>query len=182
MRRHFVSARAVGLIVERCGALTVPPLLKRLRKILTAILRLVKDFRHTNRNVAPKNFREADIVIKFFENLRGVLSKDERFVDREGNLLRNKISEAATLFDENLLTLLLQDDTTKKFFFVDAADVTVFKQNLFIQVINGCEFLPGSFTRYANVIGLVDGNDNLIARTSDIALVFPYKDCLLEGG
>lgn len=122
-------------------------------------------------------------MIKFFEHLRGVLSRDERFIDRDGKtLLRNKITEAATLYDENLLTLLLADAETRKRFFVDAAGIKVFKQNDFVQVVNGHEFLDDSFTRFANKIGLVDERDNLISRTGNVALVFPYKDCVLEGG
>lgn len=79
-------------------------------------------------------------MIKFFEHLRGVLSRDERFIDRDGKtLLRNKIVEAATLYDEKLLTLLLDDETTREIFFVDAAGVKVFKQNDFVQVVNGSE-------------------------------------------
>ncbi len=119
----------------------------------------------------------------FFEHLRGVLSRDDRFIDRDAKtLLRNKIVEAATLYDENLLTLLLDDDTTRENFFVDAAGVKVFKQNLFVQVVNGHEFLDDSFTRFAQNIGLVDEHDNPIFKTGNVALVFPYKDCLLEGG
>lgn len=121
-------------------------------------------------------------MTKFFENLRGVLKQDERFTDRDGKLLRNKISEAATLLDENLLTLLLNDDTTRQTFFKDAAGVKVFKQREFVQLVNGHEFLPDSYTRYAQNIGLVDANDNLISKSAAVALVFPYKDCLLEGG
>jgi len=119
----------------------------------------------------------------FFEHLRGVLSRDDRFIDRSGKtLLRNKITEAATLYDENLLTLLLADEKTREKFFVDAAGVKVFKQNLFVQVVNGHEFLDDSFTRFAQNIGLVDEHDNPIFKTGNVALVFPYKDCLLEGG
>lgn len=121
-------------------------------------------------------------MTKFFEHLRGVLKQDERFTDRDGNLLRNKISEAATLLDENLLTLLLNDDMTRQTFFTDAAGVKIFKQRDFVQVVNGHEFLPDSYTRFKNKIGLVDANDNLISQSADVALVFPYKDCLLEGG
>lgn len=122
-------------------------------------------------------------MIKFFEHLRGVLSRDARFIDADGEkLLRNKISEAATLYDEKLLTLLLADEKTRETFFTDAAGVTVFKQRDFVQVVNGHEFLANSYTRFANKIGLVDEHDRFVSRTGNVALVFPYKDCVLEGG
>ncbi len=44
------------------------------------------------------------------------------------------------------------------------------------------EYLPRSYTRYKNKIGLVDGRGEFIINRRDIALVFPYKDCVLEGG
>ena len=44
------------------------------------------------------------------------------------------------------------------------------------------EFLPDSYTRYKNKIGLVDGNGQYISNSNDVELVFPYKDCVLVGG
>ena len=44
------------------------------------------------------------------------------------------------------------------------------------------EYMPRSFTKYRNKIGLVDGKGEFIINRRDIALVFPYKDCVLVGG
>ena len=41
---------------------------------------------------------------------------------------------------------------------------------------------PCSYTRYKNKIGLVDRNGDYISTSNDVELVFPYKDCVLEGG
>ena len=49
-------------------------------------------------------------------------------------------------------------------------------------MINNREFLPDSYTRYKNKIGLVDGKGDFISASNDVELVFPYKDCVLEGG
>lgn len=46
-------------------------------------------------------------------------------------------------------------------------------------VINNREFLPDSYTRFKNKIGLVDGNGDMIATSGKVELVFPYKDCVL---
>ena len=35
---------------------------------------------------------------------------------------------------------------------------------------------------YKNKIGLVDSNNNLISQKQEVSLVWPYKDCVLEGG
>ena len=35
---------------------------------------------------------------------------------------------------------------------------------------------------FKNKIGLTDSNGNLISQQSDVTLVWPYKDCVLEGG
>lgn len=49
-------------------------------------------------------------------------------------------------------------------------------------VLESKEFLPDSFTMYKNKIGLVDASNNLISQKHDVSLVWPYKDCVLEGG
>ena len=38
-----------------------------------------------------------------------------------------------------------------------------------------------SYTKYANRIGLTDGN-RFLKDSSDIVLDFPFKDCVLNGG
>lgn len=58
----------------------------------------------------------------------------------------------------------------------------VFDKTAFGWVINNRQFLPDSYTRYKNKIGLADKNGNLISSSNDVELVFPYKDCVLEGG
>ena len=43
------------------------------------------------------------------------------------------------------------------------------------------EFLPDSYTRYSNKIGLTS-NGSFISQKNDVVLDFPYKDCYLQGG
>lgn len=43
------------------------------------------------------------------------------------------------------------------------------------------EFLPDSYTRFTNKIGLTS-NGEFISKSNDVVLDFPYKDCVLEGG
>ncbi len=117
----------------------------------------------------------------FFQHVLDVLRRDERFFSDDGTFLRNAVFEAAMTLDNRLLTLLLEDDLTREKFFTDAAGVKVFDKLAFAWTINNRQFLPDSYTRFANKIGLADADD-FISATNKIALVFPYKDCVLEGG
>ncbi len=118
----------------------------------------------------------------FFDRLIDVLKRDKRFVADDGTFLRNAVYEAAMNLDEKLLQLLLSENDIADKFFSDAAGVKVFDKIKFAWTINNRQFLPDSYTRFANKIGLVDEHDNFISASDKIALVFPYKDCVLEGG
>ena len=84
--------------------------------------------------------------------------------------------------DENLLSMLLANETTKAQFFKEVAGVVVFDKIAFGWVVNNREFLPDSYTRFKNKIGLTDENREMISNSGKVELVFPYKDCVLEGG
>ena len=118
----------------------------------------------------------------FFDRLIDILKRDKRFVADDGTFLRNAVYEAAMNLDEKLLQLLLSENDIADKFFSDAAGVKVFDKIKFAWTINNRQFLPNSYTRFANKIGLVDEHDNFISASDKIALVFPYKDCVLEGG
>lgn len=120
--------------------------------------------------------------MNFFELLANILRKDKRFVSSDGKLLRNAVYEAAMKLDKNLLHLLLSNTDTKKRFFKEVDGVLVFDKICFGWVINNRKFLPDSYTRFKNKIGLIDGNGDLIEASDKVELVFPYKDCVLEGG
>lgn len=49
-------------------------------------------------------------------------------------------------------------------------------------MVNNRQFLPDSYTRFKNRIGLINSRGDLISQTNDVVLSFPYKDCVLEGG
>lgn len=121
-------------------------------------------------------------MANFFEILVNVLKKDERFFTEDGTLLRNKVYESALNMDEKLLRLLLDNEETKKRFFVDINGILVFDKVGFGWVVNNRQFLPDSYTRFKNRIGLIDSRGDLISQTNDVVLSFPYKDCILEGG
>lgn len=117
-----------------------------------------------------------------FDNVLEVLKQDERFLTAEGELLRNAVYESAMKMDSNLLKLLYQNETTRTRFFTDVDGIAVFDKVGFGWVINNRSFLPDSYTRFKNKVGLTNANGGYISTSNDVSLVFPYKDCVLEGG
>jgi hypothetical protein len=120
--------------------------------------------------------------MKFLDELKKVLSLDERFVGESNQIIKTKVSDAARANDEKLLKALINNDLLKESFFTKVDDIYVFDKNKFVWVLESKEFLPDSFTMYKNKIGLVDSSNNLISQKQEVSLVWPYKDCVLEGG
>lgn len=121
-------------------------------------------------------------MTNFFDTVVTVLKQDERFFTADGELLRNAVYESAMKMDGNLLKLLYQNETTRARFFTDVDGISVFDKVGFGWVINNRSFLPDSYTRYKNKIGLANSNGEYLATSNNVELVFPYKDCILAGG
>ena len=102
-------------------------------------------------------------MANFFDTVIGVLKQDERFFSAEGELLRNAVYEAAMKMDGTLLKLLYNNEVTRERFFTDVEGISVFDKVGFGWVINNRQFLPDSYTRYKNKIGLVNGNGDYIS-------------------
>lgn len=116
------------------------------------------------------------------EELKELLKKDSQFVDAEGKLLKNKIVEHALKLDEELIKLLLKNERIKKHFFKDVDGILVFDKEKFMKFIDNKEFLPDSYTAFKNKIGLANEDGKYLAKSKEVVLVWPYKDCVLEGG
>jgi len=117
-----------------------------------------------------------------FETVKEILEEDKRFLSTDGTIMRNAVYEAAMKMDPALIKALLKNEETREHFFTDVDGIAVFDKVGFGWVINNKDFLPGSYTRYKNKIGLVNGKEEFISSSKDVELVFPYKDCVLEGG
>ena len=126
--------------------------------------------------------KEKNKMANFYETVLTVLKSDERFVAEDGTFLRNAVYEAAMKMDEGLIRLLLANDETRSRFFAEVDGVKVFDKMEFAWIINNRQFLPDSYTRFKNKIGLVDGSEQMLSTSGEVELVFPYKDCVLEGG
>lgn len=118
----------------------------------------------------------------FFDTVLDVLKQDKRFFAEDGTFLRNAVYEAAMQMDKDLIHLLVSNNETKARFFTEVDGILVFDKVKFAWVINNREFLPDSYTRFKNKIGLTDENGDMITTSGKVELVFPYKDCVLEGG
>lgn len=114
--------------------------------------------------------------------LKETLSEDKRFIDENGELIKASITSASMQLDSKFINLLLSNEMIKKTFFTEIDNTLVFDKVKFNWVVNNKQFLPDSYTRYKNKIGLSTNDYNLITENNDVSLVFPYKDSILEGG
>ena len=120
--------------------------------------------------------------MNLFEKVSELLKADERFFTQDGVFLRNAAYDAAMKMDSSLIKSLFDNEEIRPYFFKEVNGYFVFDKVEFGWVINNRKILPDSYTRYKVNVGLVDKNDNYISSSNDVELVFPYKDCVLEGG
>ena len=83
--------------------------------------------------------------------------------------------------DSTLIKFLLSDNEIKGEFFEEIEGHWVFNQNKFLEYISQKNFLDNSYTRFRNRIGLTV-DDKYLSERGEVALIWPYKDGVLEGG
>nr|AIF03956.1 DNA methylase N-4/N-6 domain-containing protein [uncultured marine group II/III euryarchaeote KM3_16_D12] len=119
------------------------------------------------------------------EALKSQLGRDEDFVDSEtGELNVQIILAKSRKFDSRLIELLLEDELTGNTFVPEVGDCRVFLRDDFqIYLENMAITSRYGFTTYreAKEPRFTIGNKSL-AKRDEVALVWPYKDCVLEGG
>ena len=119
--------------------------------------------------------------MKLYETLEQQLKKEPNFVTDNGELKKWVVLTKAQNFDEELIGLLLDNAELKEKFFVNVKGTLVFNQNLFVQFLEQKNYLNDSYTQYKNKVGLtIDGK--YLKQRNEVALVWPFKDCILEGG
>ena len=117
----------------------------------------------------------------FSKKLIELLKTDSRFVDDEGELVKAAVIDRAWKIDRDLVKLLLGDPDIKGKFFDEIEGHWIFNINTFIEYVSDKNFLANSYTRFRNKIGLnIDGK--FLRERGEVSLVWPYKDCVLEGG
>ncbi len=119
--------------------------------------------------------------MKLYTTLEQQLKKEPNFVTDNGELKKWVVLNKAQSFDEELIGLLLDNADLKEKFFVNVKGTLVFNQNLFVQFLEQKNYLNDSYTQYKNKVGLtIDGK--YLKQRNEVALVWPFKDCILEGG
>jgi len=119
--------------------------------------------------------------MSFNARLIDLLKTDPRFVDEEDELVIAAVLDRAWKIDRDLVKLLITDAEIKSTFFDEIEGHWIFNINTFIDYISQKNFLDNSYTRFRNRIGLTV-MDKYLRERGDVALVWPYKDCVLEGG
>ena len=119
--------------------------------------------------------------MKLYQTLESQLKKEPNYVSDNGELKKWVVLNKAQNFDEELIGLLLDDSDLKEKFFIEVKSTLIFNQNLFIQFLEQKNYLNDSYTQFKNKIGLsIDGK--YLKQRNEVALVWPFKDCILEGG
>ncbi len=118
---------------------------------------------------------------RFHEKLINLLKTVPQFVDDQGELVTAAVIDQAWKIDHALVGLLLDDREIKTRFFEEIKGHWVFNINAFVEYVGDKNFLANSYTRFRNRIGLTIDDKSLRER-GEVSLVWPYKDCVLEGG
>ncbi|CWO08267.1 restriction modification protein Mod [Neisseria meningitidis] len=115
------------------------------------------------------------------ELTQALLPHEKVWANEEKTILaKNILLDLVEKTDPTIIGLLLNNDELKRHFFVEVNGVLVFKlQDL--RFFLDKHSVNNSYTKYANRIGLTDGN-RFLKDNSDIVLDFPFKDCVLNGG
>lgn len=119
--------------------------------------------------------------MKLYDILETQLKKETNFVTDAGELKKWVVINKAQNFDAELIELLLDDAEVKAAFFIEVKGALVFNQPKFLQFLEQKNYLNDSYTKYRNKVGLTIDNKYLGQR-NEVALVWPFKDCVLEGG
>jgi len=116
-----------------------------------------------------------------YQILEEQLKKEPNFVSDDGQLKKWVVLNKSQNNDPELIGLLLDNPELKKTFFTEIKGALVFNQPLFTQFLEQKNYLNDSYTEYKNKIGLSIGN-KYIHQRNEVSLVWPFKDCVLEGG
>jgi adenine-specific DNA-methyltransferase len=128
-------------------------------------------------------YTKEELMQNLLQDMQDLLAQDDCLISQDGALLKNRVIELSLKLDPDLLRLLLSHDRIKQHFFAEVDGVLVFDKEKFLDFVSNKQFLPDSYTAFKNKIGLSDdGGETYLSRRRDVTLVWPYKDCVLEGG
>jgi len=120
--------------------------------------------------------------MNFDQKLKEKLKQNIEFWDEEiDDINRNEIIDRAYKVDKDLIGILIDDKEIRETFFDKIKEYWVFNVNKFVDYIENIKVLSNSYTKFKNKIGLtIDGK--FLNERGEVSLVWPFKDCVLEGG
>ena len=118
--------------------------------------------------------------MKLYKILEEQLKKDNNLIDDKNKLKKWVVIDRARNYDPNLIKLLLESKELKDRFFVEVEKTLIFKQEEFISFFEMKNYFNSSYTKFKNLVGLSLDN-KYIKHLNSVSLVWPYKDCILEG-
>lgn len=125
--------------------------------------------------------KEVQGVGELYLHLLEQLKCEPNFVTDNGELKKWVVAEAARAYSADVISLLLKDELLRNAFFVNVNGTEVFKLDKFLLFVEQKNFLNDGYTQFTQKVGLKIGGKFLNQR-SEVELVFPHKDCVLEGG
>ena len=118
-----------------------------------------------------------ELYLRLIEQLKC----EPNFVSDDGELKKWVVAEAARAYSADVISLLLKDEVLRNAFFVNVNGTEVFKLDKFLLFVEQKNYLNDGYTQFSQKVGLKIGGKFLNQR-SEVELVFPHKDCVLEGG
>lgn len=118
-----------------------------------------------------------ELYLRLIEQLK----YEPNFVSDDGELKKWVVAEAARAYSADVISLLLKDEVLRNAFFVNVNGTEVFKLDKFLLFVEQKNYLNDGYTQFSQKVGLKIGGKFLNQR-SEVELVFPHKDCVLEGG
>ena len=113
------------------------------------------------------------------EKVKAILETlGEKYVTSSGDFITSKIREDLENLDEILVSKLLEDPQLKSDFTRSVAETILFDGKKLAEMLSYETYWQGSYTKYANKIGLTSGGKYL-DENLDVVLDFPYKDTIL---
>jgi len=116
-----------------------------------------------------------------YDELIATLKTENNFVADNGDIKKWVVAEQARAYSQELIELLLTNELLKNAFFVEVKSAKVFLLDKFLQFVEQKNYINDSYTRFSQKVGLQVGG-KFLSQRNEVELVFPYKDCVLEGG
>ncbi len=118
--------------------------------------------------------------MKLHDILQQQLKKDPHFLSANETLKKQMLIDKARNCDQALITLLLQHEALRENFFLRINGTLVFNQNRFLDFLEQKNYLGDNCTKFKNKTGNIASR--LSKQKNEAVLIWPYKNCILEGG